>query len=117
MSIEYDENVLQRFVDGLYSQARQIIFGCALQYGIIGAAVGFLIAIGISIAGKTNPALSTDFSSLAWGCTLVVGFLGMAYGISIGRERAFELKIRAQQLLLQMEIERNTRSPARAARM
>jgi hypothetical protein len=100
---EYDEEILQSLADSLYKQAREIILHEALKYTLVALlfAVALLIALNKFVAdlGELN----------GW---LAVGFcvMGAWWGSSTGKAKAFEFKVRAQQILCQMQIERNTRS-------
>src|SRR4029077_17649990 len=97
---QYEPNVLQVFIEDRYEQARMIVRQCAALYGVIGAV---LCAIG-------GGALSRGDGS-AMATRLVVGaVIGAMIGVSVGKRKAWEYKFEAQKLLLQMQIEKNTRT-------
>ena len=100
MKLEYDEELIRRGAEDLYRKARAIV----AKHGLVGAVLG-------CIAGALAGLIWTDgdeklFFLVASASTLV-GLLG---GISSGRSRAFVLRFQAQQLLCQVQIERNTRA-------
>ena len=89
MSIRYDPLILQKFADRLYSQADSVVILCVILGVAIGGIGGFQIGGGIgAVVGL-----------------LIFGALGFAIGLSI----AFQLKLRAQSVLCQKQIEENTR--------
>jgi hypothetical protein len=89
MSTRYDPQILQKFADTLYSKADRAVFICVIFGVVIGGFVGFLnrsiVAMVISV--------------------VILGALGFAVGMSI----AFQLRLRAQMVLCQKQIEENTR--------
>lgn len=89
MSIRYDPQILQKFADRLYSQADSVILICV----ILGAAIGGFG--GFDMGGIVGAVVGL----------LILGALGFAVGLSI----AFQLKLRAQSVLCQKQIEENTR--------
>jgi hypothetical protein len=93
--ISYDPNVIQEFADKLYSRADAIVVG----WTAVGALGGFVV--GSMMGGG--------------GMRLFLLFLGGAIGYAAGMQRAFLLKLQAQQALCQVQIERNTRADAEAS--
>ena len=93
--IQYDATIIQQFAQSLYNQAQRII----VLYAILGALIGAIVGIGLSLG-------------LGQGA-LVVGsvgaLLGGAFGASVGRYRAFTLRLQAQTALCQVQIELNSR--------
>ena len=109
MPTQYEETVLHKFADELYRQARWIVLGCALRWVVIGVIVG---AAGAYIALVVNGLFihvagvsPSDIAIVAAICAII----GLITGIARGSERAFQLKLEAQRVLCQMQIERNTR--------
>lgn len=95
------EFILQQFADDLYSRARWIIFSTAAMYGTV---VFVLSIIGV---------LATSHSNLQvqeWGVIGTLTLVAVAIGVNRGREKAFQLKLQAQQILCQRQIEENTRA-------
>jgi hypothetical protein len=99
---QYDSGILQQFADDLYSRARWIIFSTAAMYGAI---VLILSLIGV-MAAKHSSSLETQDFGVIGTLTLVA----VAIGFNRGREKAFQLKLQAQQILCQRQIEANTRA-------
>lgn len=106
---QYDESILQQYADALYDQARWIVIQTALQY----AGIAFIIAvIVIGVVSALGPQIGVrgDQSSGETVLTVIVTAIGLGIGISHGRRKAFRLKLQAQQILCQRQIELNTRA-------
>jgi hypothetical protein len=105
MSTEYVPKILQEHADALYEQARHIIIREALKYGLI----VFLLS-GVMLAGGAIMNHS-EFPNQAQEIVIVfLTLIGVVAGVDAGRRRAFDLKLEAQQLLCQRQIEQNTRA-------
>ena len=91
---DYDPKIIQQFADKLYSQANTIIAVYTLIIGTVCGVVFYVIKISMHV---------TNLNSL-------VGFaVGAVIGYFFGKEKAFELKLKAQTALCQVKIEENTR--------
>jgi predicted lipid-binding transport protein (Tim44 family) len=88
-STRYDSTIIQTFADRLYSQADGVVIICA----VIGILVG--LGSGYGVGGVVGAIVGS----------VIIGALGFVIGLSI----AFQLKLKAQILLCQMQIEKNTR--------
>ena len=87
MSVSYDRVVLMKYASKLYAQANALILLWALILGLAGG-----------VAGKVVSPRFTDWT----GVGFVVGLmLGAVFGVS----RAFILKVEAQKIMCQVEIE------------
>lgn len=106
MSTKYDEKVLQGYVDSLYAQARWIVFWCALRAVIIGAVGGAVAGIALFFVDRSELPDPVGAIRIATG---ICAGIGLLVGLSRGFDRAFQLKLEAQRVLCQMQIERNTR--------
>jgi hypothetical protein len=106
--VAYDANVIVQFADRLYRQAQRMAVAYAVRGFVLGALVGFGVLAVSRIAG-----LATGELVLTSG---FLGLLGAALGWSIGRERAFSLRLQAQQALCQVQIEANTRPSSATSR-
>ena len=97
MPVAYDENVILDFADDLYRRAASLVVG----HTIIGALAGAVTALlgGLSVAS----------SNLIGIGAVMFALLGALLGLSLGRSRAFALRLAAQTALCQVRIERNTR--------
>jgi len=95
-SVTYDANVIQSFADRLYREAIWIIYTGSFFGLIAGAIIGIIMAV--VLQQRDNLA----------GATILGAVLGGLVGYSRGRERAFKLKLEAQQALCNVEIEKNT---------
>jgi outer membrane lipoprotein SlyB len=92
--VAYDPKVLQQVVNGLYAQARSVL--------LVGALIGLVLG---ALGGST---LARLYGGLAQG-TGAGAILGVLFGYAAAQSRAFSLRAQAQTLLLQLEIEKNTR--------
>lgn len=95
MATQYDPSIIQAFADRLYDQARSIV----ITYGFAGLFFG---AIAGAFAGYS---IARDAVAIVAG---ICALLGLLFGVSAGRARAFVLKLQAQQALCQVQIEQNT---------
>ncbi len=96
MSVKYDPYIIQSYANALYSRAARIVF----MMGVVGLIAG--VAVGHALGQMTH---SDSF-------VMSGGFVGALVGLSLGRGRAFTLKLQAQSALCQSAIEANTRRPA-----
>jgi hypothetical protein len=99
---KYDAAILQQYADDLYAQARWVIFSTASIYGLVTFGVTFLIS-NVGTAFKSNFNLSLQPG------ILLIALIGAVVGVSAGRKKAFKLKLEAQTLLCQRQVELNTR--------
>jgi hypothetical protein len=110
MPTEYDANILQSYADDLYKQAQRIVIQTTISYGLISFLVSALLS-GLVFAYIAHEYQTNEGDSLILS-VLIFTALGIAVGISEGRRRAFRLKLEAQELLCQRQIELNTRVTA-----
>lgn len=101
MATNYDSSILQQYADDLYSQAKGIVLWTTLRYG---AAV-FLIALVAVAAIGSQTRMDPSSARILIG---ILTFVGILAGLDAGRRRAFSLKLQAQELLCQRQIELNT---------
>jgi hypothetical protein len=99
--VRYDQKVLQRFVDETYERADQLVWSSA----IVGALPGAVIIV------AALPFLPEDFTGTVIVVGAAIAAAGAYMGYNAGQKQAFELRLEAQRLLLQMKIEENTRDP------
>jgi tetrahydromethanopterin S-methyltransferase subunit E len=86
----YDENVLQKYADDLYQQAKWIVVMSALRYGL----VVFLVSLGISmVVANSQKQVSTDAANSGLILVLFLTLIGVAVGVDAGRRKAFMLKL------------------------
>lgn len=84
---EYDPTVIQKHAEQLYAKANSVIW----EYGISGfilGCLGFFFGVGV-------------------GSVLLIAFTYI--GIHIGVNKSFQIKLQAQTVLCQVQIEENTR--------
>lgn len=91
--LDYEPQVIVTYARQLYAEARSIV----LRYLLMGFALGWVVGYAVS--------LPTNSGELMWFIMLGGGGIG---GV-VGRSKAFALKLRAQEVLCQLMIERNTR--------
>ena len=109
MPTGYDADILQTYADDLYKQARYIVITTTIRYGLLTFLVLTVLSAILSTYISRGPRATDEGSSLVLA-VLIITLIGIAVGISEGRKKAFELKLKAQQLLCQRQIEINTRS-------
>lgn len=97
MPVAYDENVILSFADSLYRRAASLVFG----HTVLGALAGAFLGL---VGGGAS-----QIPNLLILGTLSLTLVGAIIGASIGRARAFALRLAAQTALCQVRIERNTR--------
>lgn len=97
MTTQYDPNVIQKFADRLYDEARRIV--------ATWAALGFMFG---GLAGGAFGA--TMFGGSGWLFGAGVGALVLAIAFAAAAQaRANALRLQAQTALCQVRIEWNTR--------
>lgn len=96
-SAQYNPAVIQEFADRLYSQAKNLVWTWGIRLAVLGFIVG--------TAGAA--AVSRDGATMAPGA--IVGLVGALMGAAYGREKGFELRLRAQEALCLLQTEINTR--------
>ena len=102
----YDEKILQQYANDLYRQAKWIIFWTAARYGL----AVFLVSILFCIAVGSQKQISTDTANSGVVLVLFLTLVAIAAGVDAGRRKSFHLKLQAQQILCQRQVEINTRS-------
>lgn len=102
MPTRYDPNILQQYADALYDRAKGIIVVTALQYGVVFWVVAYIFV-------RVMPRQNLPDAN---GLLLILGVIGCGIGASVGRTKAFNLKLEAQRILSLREIELNTRKPS-----
>jgi hypothetical protein len=95
-SVRYDASVIQEFADRLYREAASIV----IKSTIFGALVGAIVLVVLAVVVQQRENLGTGAA--------IGALLGGLVGYSRGESRAFELRLRAQQALCQVQIERHT---------
>ena len=98
--IQYDSAIINTMADALYAQARRIELIHAVAGALLGAGAGSMLAEGIE----------KDLFIVGMLGGLVVGAWT---GFTLGRSKAFLLRLQAQMGLCQVQIERNTRDALR----
>lgn len=104
MAEQYNPEILQKYADILYSQARSLAAWTALRYGAALAVIVWLAAAASVPLARMRFDMST-----ANGAALIAGFIGLLIGYNAGKVKAFSLVLQAQQVLCQRQIELNTR--------
>lgn len=86
--MQYDPKIIEQFAENLYARAKSIIITYTVMGMILGAVGGTALL----------PVIGTGIGAVLFG----------AIGFSLGRDKAFHLKLEAQIALCQVKIERNT---------
>ncbi len=106
MPNDYDAGTIQQQADDLYAQADRAAIVAMIFGGIIGVLVG---GISFVLVSERNEALSIVVGlAIPLGSTFIAG--------AIGEGHALKLRSLAQQLLISLAIERNTRKGNEAQR-
>jgi len=99
MPTQYDPGVLETFADVLYSRAKWIAISSAIVYALAGGLLSFL-------AFAAVPRLLPPDSVLLTVC--IIALISFFVGLEAGNKKAFNLRLQAQQVLCQRQIELNT---------
>jgi hypothetical protein len=100
-SPRFDPNIIERYAEQLYRKADSVRVGSAITGAVLGVIFG---AVPISPLGAYLPVPSTFGMATILLGALVGAFLGYA----IGEGRAFRIRLQAQLVLFQLQLERNT---------
>ena len=95
--VEYDPSVIREFVQQLYKKSHATILSNAL----IGVTVGALGGYAVGAYG--------GYSQYKEVSCVGAGVVGFMIGAGKGSSKAFAYKLQAQTLLVQLQIEINTR--------
>lgn len=90
--VRYDPSIIHSFAGRLYRKAREIIALYTFIGAVLGLAGGYVLSRQLGLA------------------EIIAAVIFGTIGYSLGRGRAFQLKLRAQIALCQAKIEENTRS-------
>lgn len=105
----YDDNILKQYADSLYRQAQWIVFQTAIVFGCIAFIISLIVMAAVAALGP-QMGIRGDISSGEMVLAVAITTVGIVWGINKGRRNAFRLKLQAQQILCQRQIELNTRS-------
>lgn len=94
---KYDAEILKKYAGQLYESALNMSWKYAIGGYIIGS------VFGSAIGGLTSSIPAKVVS------VLLNGFVGVLIGFNAGKERANSEKAKAHLILLQLQIEENTR--------
>lgn len=104
--VRYDPGILRQFSEKLYSRANVVLVTTTMISTLIACAIGFPLGQFVESAFHAQKVVGT--------IVMMTGVLGLGVGAIIGSQRAFMLRMTAQQVLCQVKIELNTRKIARA---
>ena len=104
---EYDASPLEELSRRLLEEAATIV----LWGGIRGFALGLILSAGAFGVWNFVPLIPGKY--LALGCAVLIAVLSER-AFSAAQERAFHLRVEAQTILCQVQIEKSTRAIARA---
>jgi hypothetical protein len=100
-SPRFDPNIIERYAEQLYRKADSVRVGSAIVGAVLGVIFG---AAPISPLGPYLP-IPASFGM----ATIILGALvGAFLGYAIGEGRAFRIRLQAQLVLFQLQLERNT---------
>jgi hypothetical protein len=101
---QYDAAILQTYAERLYDEAKVIVQLTIVKY----AAGGFALAFLVSFALSATQRIPSDAQGGTVFGVIVVMIMGGIVGYERGKKLAWKKRFEAQQLLLQMQIEKNT---------
>ncbi len=102
MSVSYDPDIIKNAAQALYDEARVIVRNTLIKYGFL----SFLIGVGVCIFSNLNAKLGVGF---VFGFGIIFLVIGAYIGRKAASTKAFELKLKAQTALCQVEIEKQSR--------
>ena len=102
--VKYNPQVLQSFADDLYARADWIVIQTIARYAVVTFVAAFAALNFFPNEIRTNGTI--DSVALV---TLVPALLAGPMAWSVGATKAFQLRLQAQQILCQKQIEANTR--------
>ena len=107
----YEPDILEQFADRLYKEAADIIsqnvFGGVFVGIFLGVIIGFAVGFAESLQ-KQTPGTENGVP-IGIAAAVLLAVVGGVSGYYHGKEKAFELRLKAQQALCQLQIEKNTR--------
>jgi hypothetical protein len=98
MPVTYDRAMIHTFVERLYRRANNAV----ATYTLLGVGTG--LSVGYIVAGLLG---EVSRGRMPYEALCIILFGGIAY--SVGRDRAFALRVQAQLALCQLRTEENTR--------
>lgn len=104
----YDPFIIEEYAERLLRTANSLVVLWAVVGAVLASAVAWLVAA----ATQTIPGYTADPRV----AIAISGVIGGTIGLQQGRQKAFALRLQAQQALCQLRIEQNTRAPAAGAR-
>jgi hypothetical protein len=104
---QFDPTVIERYAEMLYRKADSVRVGSAVTGAVLGVLFG---AAPVSPLGTYLPIPSTFGMATILLGALLGGFIGYA----VGQGRAFRIRLQAQMVLFQLQLERNTAGQAPA---
>ena len=115
-SVSYNSDVVQDLANRLYEQANWTPLSLSFQGLVVGVFLGIVLGGGaLSFSGRDPvsqlSSMITGSLGAVWISIISLGLLGAWSGYSRGRIKAFDLRLRAQEALCQVQIEKNCRSP------
>ncbi|MCA9577966.1 MAG: hypothetical protein KC668_21175 [Myxococcales bacterium] len=102
MAVKYDPSVIQEMADQLYARARTMVAQSVLLGLLFGSATGAVVAL---FLGELR-------SEIGVGLVVTFAALCAVLGASSARTKTLSLRLQAQELLCQVQIEMNTRRAA-----
>lgn len=106
----YDDNVLQQYADTLNREAQMIVLWTAAGFGFGAFVISVVIVMVIIALGPPTGINNGDVANIEMIGVFLITVLTTLAGVAHGRKKAFHLKLQAQQILCQRQIELNTRA-------
>ncbi len=104
--MKYDAAIIETFARGLYRRASRIVLRYALSFALAGFGISQIVYY--FLPGRVA-------ANLGWYIVAAITAIFTLIGAAVGNEKAFNLRLQAQLVLCQVQIERNTRASAELA--
>jgi len=113
---DYEPQLIEEFANRLYKQAKDVISRAVVGGVVVRGFFGLLVGLGIGCAQvvlvgqkPADPESSQTILTFAVVVGVILALVGGISGYYSGKEKSFELRLKAQQALCQLHIEKNTR--------
>jgi len=109
--IQYDSGILQQYADELNEQATTIVFATTMRYAVIFFMASGLVFLSLLVPPSSNltPENAERVVIFSICMVIIITLFAILAGMYAGKKKAFALKLQAQQILCQRQIEQNTR--------
>lgn len=104
----YDPSIIEEYAERLLRAASSLVALWTVIGAVLASAATWIAANAVEAA--------PGYAAGPWVAMVIGGVFGGAIGLQQGRQKAFTLRLQAQQALCQLRIEQNTRGQAAGTR-